>query len=187
MQPKANMATKKKQPLSTILHATLSDEMQELGDLKPDAVLSVQDQVRIMSQRKNLAGARNDPRFPDVWVKGDNTVVAVRDMSRDHMCMTIGLWLQKEFKAHEQEQLGFATPKDGSIPRVSAYSTPEVWLSASKSFQTTPSLKTMLTRIQGMEGGMEYLHEIMQDRAAKGLEMAQAFPEQALFDRPAFF
>lgn len=179
--------TKKQRPLSTILHATLSDEMQELNELKMDVVLSVEDQLRIMKERRNLPGARNDPRFPDVWVKGDNTVIAVRDMSQDHMCMTIGLWLQKEFKSHELEQLGFATPKEGGVPRVSAYSPPEVWLSTSKSLQTTPPLRTMLARLEGIEGGMVQLHAIMQDRATKGLELAHEMPEQALFDKPAFF
>ena len=166
--------------------------MQELKDLKdlkdlPDgATLSVEDQIRIMQVRREMPGAREDVRFPDVWVKGDGTVVAVKDMSCDHMCMSIGLWLRKEFEAMEGRHLGTTRFPDGT-PTVSAYDSPEAWLTISESFTTTPSLNTMLARLRGLEGGMDHLHEILQERAAESLESAHGISEHYLFELPAFF
>lgn len=180
------MATTKTKRLSKILHAQASSEMDELKNLAPDMVLSVEVQTRIMEVRRNLPGAREDVRFPDVWVKGDGTVVAVKDMSREHMCMAIGLWLRKEFEAKEARNLGVTRFSD-SAPNVSAYDTPEVCLTASESFLTTPSLHTMLARLRGIEGGMEHLYEIIRERATESLEAAHDIPEHFLFAQPAFF
>lgn len=149
--------------------------------------LSVEDQVRIMKVRQNFSGCREDKRFPDVWVKMDGSVLAVRDMSQGHMCMTIGLWLRKEFEAQESESLGLTAKDTSGITKVSPYDTPEEWLSVSESMQTTPSLKNMLARLQTMDGGMKELYDVLQERVTESLENAHAVPEHRLFDQPAFF
>lgn len=161
--------------------------MIELETLKDGVVLSVADQLRIMEKRKHLVGCREDARFKDVWIKGDGTVMAVRDMSLEHMCMTIGLWLRKEFEANESQQLGFRISAPSTYPLVSAYDNPEVWLTRSESIQTTPSLKTMLERIQSMDGGMDVLHSILEERVKESLVTAHSVPEHYLFTQPVFF
>ena len=87
------------QRLSGILHA----DTKKTPDLSKEMELSVEDQVQLMHQGP---GCREDKLFKDVWLKNDGSVVAVRDMSLDHMCMTIGLWLRKEFTEVEQAKLG---------------------------------------------------------------------------------
>lgn len=180
------MPTAKKSNLSNILHATLSEEMVDSDSLAAN-LLSVEDQVLMMTLRKCNKGFRKDARFPDVWVKGDGTVVPVLTMSQDHMCMTIGLWLRKEFKAQESELLGFSTITDKDIQKVSAYDSLDTWLTHSKSVQTTPALRTMLARLGGMEGGMEQLEAILKERAEESLTDAHAVPDYYLFTQPAFF
>ena len=180
------MATRKTRQLSKILHAKASNEMAELKNLQAGVLLSVEDQIRIMQVRREMPGAREDVRFPDVWVKGDGTMVAVKDMSRDHMCMAIGLWLRKEFEAKEARNLGVTRFSDGD-PRVSAYDAPEAWLTMSESFATTPSLTTMLARLRVLEGGMAHLCEILQERASESLDAAHAISEHCLFEQPVFF
>lgn len=180
------MPVAKKSSLSNILHATLSEEMVDSDSLSAK-LLSVEDQVLMMTIRKCNKGFRKDARFPDVWVKGDGTVVPVLTMSQDHMCMTIGLWLRKEFEARESELLGFSTISDKNIQKVSAYDSLDTWLTHSKSVQTTPALRTMLARLGSMEGGMEQLNALLKKRAEESLVAVHAVPDRDLFIQPAFF
>lgn len=186
------MATAKKSNLSNILHATPSEEIVDLDSLAATTddghfVLPVEDQMRLMAKRKFQPECREDKLFPDVWVKGNNKVVPVRDMSKDHMCMTIGLWLRKEFEARESELLGFSQPSQQPIQKVSPYDSLDTWLTHSESVQTTPALNTMLARLRGMEGGMEQLDALLKERAEESLTAAHAVPDYYLFTQPAFF
>ena len=167
------------QRLSGILHA----DTKKTPDLSKEMELSVEDQVQLMQQGP---GCREDKLFKDVWLKNDGSVVAVRDMSLDHMCMTIGLWLRKEFTEVEQARLGFTTFVDKDA-LASAYDSMDVWLNASHAMATTPALTTMLARLEGMEGGMEKLQSILHERAQQGLEEAHRLAEHSIFNRPAFF
>ena len=188
------MAPYKSQRLSTILHAPTASEPDGLNNVLSDVSdpvlerrMSIPDQLWSMELRKEQPGCREDTRYPDVWVKGNGTVVAVETMSREHMCMTIGLWLRKEFEAWEAQQLGVRTFPFTSAPKVSAYDTPEAWLNSSESLLTIPALKTMVARLQNIEGGMECLHAMLQQRALESLAAAHAISEYKLFNEPAFF
>lgn len=175
------MTTRKR--LSGILHANTKKTLV----LSQGMQFSVEEQLELMHVRKTQGpNCRQDPRFKDVWVKNDGSVMAVRDMSLDHMCMTIGLWLRNEFTEVEQARLGFTTFADKDA-LASAYDSMEVWLNASKSMATTPALTTMLGRLQGMEGGMEKLESVLKERAQQGLQEAHRLAERTMFDRPAFF
>lgn len=172
------MTTSKR--LSGILHAQTKTKSTQKE-------FSVEEQLELMHQRKKQGpGCREDKRFKDVWVKNDGSVMAVRDMTLDHMCMTIGLWLRKEFTEMEQARLGFTTFVDKDA-KASAYDSMESWLSASHSMATTPALSTMLARLRGMEGCMEKLESVLNERAEQGLQEAHRLAESAMFSRPAFF
>lgn len=176
------MTTRKR--LSGILHA---ESNKTLGQTQ-DTELSVEEQLQLMPQRKKQGpNFRQDPRFKDVWVKNDGSVMAVRDMSLDHMCMTIGLWLRNEFSEVEQARLGFTILTEDVKTMASAYDCMDDWLNASHAMATTPALTTMLVRLQGMEGGMEKLESVLKERADQGLQEAHRLAERTMFDRPAFF
>lgn len=183
------MATNKtRKRLSTILHTEVSAASLSVPTVAEAAVLGVEEQMLLMETRKEELGSREDPRFPDVWVKGNGLVIPVAGMSLDHMCMAIAFWLQGEFEDQESETLGLSlAPAAGAIAKISPYATPEAWLTLSASFQTTPALTTMLKRLQGMKGGMDKLHEILQQRAAESLANAHSVPEHYLFNTPSFF
>ena len=87
------------QRLSGILHA----DTKKTPDLSKEMELSVEDQLQLMKQGP---GCREDKLFKDVWLKNDGSVVAVRDMSLDHMCMTIGYGCAKSSPKWSRRGLG---------------------------------------------------------------------------------
>ena len=174
--------------LNAIRAAQESEEVKSLALLPAGTGLCLEDQMRIMDERKMLMGYRERPLFPDVWVKGDGCIVAIAGMSQDHMCRCIALWLGGEAEDVEAEKVG-VTPSTSlsSNAKVSPYDTPETWVALAASFETTPALNTMLARLRAMEGGTDCLHAMLQERIAESLAKAHAIPEHQMFNAPTFF
>lgn len=143
--------------------------------------LTVEQQLEEVAKRDGQLVA-TDPRYPDIWIKRDGSVIAVRDMSQNHMCMTIGLWLFNEFRNHENAALS-SQNFDG---KVSAYESLDVWLYESRAMKITPALTTMLNRLK-LEGGMQELEAILMERSQQSLAQVHKEADYYLFGRPAFF
>lgn len=154
----------------------------------PQQPLSIKEQKDLIEELKNTyyTAIREDPRLPDVWLKANEEVISVEDMSLNHMCMTIGLWLRKEFEKKERIDLGLLILGPEEYPLVSAYGHIEDWLTQSQAMLNTPALSTMYARIQNLEGGLELLYETLQDRAQKSLENVHKDGDMNTI-KPAFF
>lgn len=145
--------------------------------------LTVEEQLAEVELRHNQLSC-TDSSFPDVWLKRDGSVIAVRDMSQGHMCMTIGLWLFNEFRHHENAVL---SSTDGMLDgRVSAYASMDEWLTQSRAMRITPALTTMLNRLK-LEGGMAELEAILMERSTQSLDEVHKNGDYYLFSKPAFF
>ena len=127
---------------------------------------------------------RWDPRFDRVWLTRDQQLIPVSQMSVEHMCATIALWLQKEFaEAMSTRFIAGAYPRD----RVNPYQSFERWMNDSCAMAKTVALPRMLERLKTLPHGEDTLRTFTQNAASEVIQKLEPVAEQVLIREPAFF
>ena len=136
---------------------------------------------------------RENPEFALVWVTRQNTPIAVEAMSKDHMLMTIAMWVKKEFVHHERLQFDllyhgdFKAPEEDSIDgHFSSYMDPALFLECSSAMTNTPPLRTMYARLKGMNA-LNELYDLIATRAQEARTEIWSRPEYQLSQLPSLF
>ena len=127
---------------------------------------------------------RWDTRFSSVWLTRDERLIPVSQMSTEHMCATIALWLRKEFSdAMTLRLVADNYPEEKANPYLSF----EQWMSHSEAMLKTAALPTMLERLQCLPGGMDMLRVFTHDAAHAVQQEYEPGIEHTLSLRPVFF
>lgn len=127
---------------------------------------------------------RWDPRFDKLWFTRDQQFIPVSQMSLEHMCATIALWLQKEFsEAMATRWTTGAYPRD----RVNPYQSFEHWMKESRAMARTVALPRMVERLNALPNGEDTLRKFTQNAASEILQKLEPAVEQVLIRDNVFF
>lgn len=119
-----------------------------------------------------------------LWFTRDQQLIPVSQMSLEHMCATIALWLQKEFsEAMATRWTTGAYPRD----RVNPYQSFEHWMKESRAMARTVALPRMVERLNALPNGEGTLRKFTQNAASEILQKMEPAVEQVLIRDNVFF
>ena len=119
-----------------------------------------------------------------LWFTRDQQLIPVSQMSLEHMCATIALWLQKEFsEAMATRWTTGAYPRD----RVNPYQSFEHWMKESRAMARTVALPRMVERLNALPNGEDTLRKFTQKAASEILQKLEPAVEQVLIRDNVFF